>query len=69
MKPKLIIRSETSADVEAITSLTVAAFQTMEISNHTEQFIITALRAAKALPISLVAEIAENELLEMQRKQ
>jgi putative acetyltransferase len=34
----------------------VAAFETLEISNHTEQFIIAALRAAKALTISLVAE-------------
>ena len=28
----------------------------MEISNHTEQFIIDALRSAKALTVSLVAE-------------
>ena len=37
--------------------MTVAAFQTLKISNHTEQFIIAALRAAKALTISLVAEV------------
>jgi len=29
----------------------------LEISNHTEQFIIEALRAAKALTVSLVAEM------------
>jgi putative acetyltransferase len=29
----------------------------LEISNHTEQFIIEALRAAKALSLSLVAEV------------
>jgi putative acetyltransferase len=29
----------------------------LEISNHTEQFIIEALRAAKALTVSLVAEV------------
>jgi putative acetyltransferase len=37
--------------------VTIAAFKTLEISNHTEQFIIEALRAAKALTISLVAEV------------
>jgi len=52
-----IIRNETGADVSAITEVTVAAFKTMEISNHTEQFIIEALRAAKALTVSLVAEL------------
>jgi putative acetyltransferase len=37
--------------------VTIAAFKTLEISNHTEQFIIEALRAAKALTVSLVAEM------------
>jgi putative acetyltransferase len=37
--------------------VTVAAFKTLGISNHTEQFIIEALRAANALTISLVAEV------------
>ena len=57
MNPKVIIRKETEADVSAITEVTVAAFKTLEISNHTEQFIIEALRAAKALTVSLVAEM------------
>jgi putative acetyltransferase len=57
MNPKIIIRSETDADVSAITEVTIAAFETLEISNHTEQFIIAALRAAKALTVSLVAEM------------
>jgi putative acetyltransferase len=56
MNPKIVIRSETDADVSAITEVTVAAFQTLEISQHTEQFIIAALRVAKALTVSLVAE-------------
>jgi putative acetyltransferase len=56
MNPKIVIRSETEADVSAITEVTVAAFKTLEISHHTEQFIIAALRAAKALTVSLVAE-------------
>jgi putative acetyltransferase len=57
MMDKVLIRSETSADVSAIAEVTVAAFKTLAISNHTEQFIIAALRAAKALTVSLVAEV------------
>ena len=51
------IRDEQPADIPVITEVTLAAFETMEISTHTEQFIVEALRAAKALVISLVAEI------------
>lgn len=57
MNPTLTIRDETPADINAITEVTVAAFQTLDISEHTEQFIILALRAAKALTLSLVAEM------------
>jgi putative acetyltransferase len=57
MSPKIVIRNETDADVGTITEVTIAAFKTLAISNHTEQFIIEALRAAKALTISLVAEV------------
>jgi putative acetyltransferase len=57
MSLKFVIRSETGADVNAIAEVTVAAFKTLEISKHTEQFIIAALRAAKALTLSLVAEV------------
>jgi putative acetyltransferase len=57
MMDKVLIRSETSADVCAIAEVTVAEFRTLAISNHTEQFIIAALRAAKALTVSLVAEV------------
>jgi putative acetyltransferase len=56
MTDKVPIRSETSADVGAIAEVTAAAFRTLAISSHTEQFIIAALRAAEALTISLVAE-------------
>jgi putative acetyltransferase len=42
--------------VSAIAEVTAAAFKTLEISNHTEQFIIAALRAATALTVSLGAE-------------
>ena len=54
---EVILRRETVADIEAITDVTIAAFKTLTISNHTEQFIIKALRAAGALTLSLVAEI------------
>ncbi|WP_417565722.1 GNAT family N-acetyltransferase [Marinobacter sp.] len=57
MKPDVTIRNETSDDASAISEVTIAAFNTLEISNHTEQFIIEALRAAKALTVSLVAEM------------
>lgn len=51
-----LIRDETGADVVPIREVTVAAFAALEISGHTEQFIIEALRAAGALAVSLVAE-------------
>jgi len=54
---KVLIRNETSADVGVIAEVTVAAFETLAISNHTEQFIVAALRAAKALTVSLVADM------------
>jgi putative acetyltransferase len=57
VKQKIIIRSERSTDVDAIAEVTVAAFKTLKISNQTEQFIIAALRAARALTVSLVAEV------------
>jgi putative acetyltransferase len=57
MTSEIDIRSETNEDIGAIAEVTVAAFQTLEISNHTEQFIIEALRAAKVLTVSLVAEV------------
>jgi putative acetyltransferase len=55
--PDVVIRDETDADIGAITEVTIAAFESLQISNHTEQFIIEALRAAKALTVSLVAEL------------
>ena len=56
MNSNITIRSEADADVSAIAEVTIAAFKALEISHHTEQFIVAALRAAKALSISLVAE-------------
>jgi putative acetyltransferase len=56
MVKNVLIRDETSTDFDVISEVTIAAFETMEISHHTEQFIIEALRSAKALTTSLVAE-------------
>ncbi len=53
----MIIRNETISDIQAISKVTIAAFQNLAISNHTEQFIINALRNANVLTISLVAEV------------
>jgi putative acetyltransferase len=57
MKFKMNIRHETNSDIEAISKVTITAFQNLAISNHTEQFIINALRDANALTLSLVAEV------------
>lgn len=57
MKPNLLIRDDTDMDCATITELTAKAFETLEISDHTEQFVVMGLRAAKALTVSLVAEI------------
>lgn len=54
---KITIRNESDADIHAIREVTAAAFKTLEISNHTEQFVVEALRAAGALTVSLVAEM------------
>jgi putative acetyltransferase len=61
MKPQnILIREEKETDHSVISDVTQAAFETMEISNHTEQFIIEALRTANALTISLVAEVDDR---------
>ena len=52
----IIIRNENESDIEAISQITKAAFETLPVSNHTEQFIIHALREANALAVSLIAE-------------
>ena len=53
----MIIRNEKKSDIQAISDVTEAAFLTLPISQHTEQFVIKALREANALTISLVAEL------------
>jgi putative acetyltransferase len=56
MVNNLLIRDETIHDVAVISAVTEAAFQSLEISDHTEQFVVDALRSAGALTLSLVAE-------------
>ena len=53
----VLIRDEKDTDYKVISDVTKSAFETMEISNHTEQFIVEALRSVRALTLSLVAEI------------
>ena len=57
MNLKVIIRGETVADINTIGEITAEAFKSLDISNHTEQFIIWALRDTDALTISLLAEV------------
>lgn len=57
LNPKILIRYETPDDVGAITEVTIAAFKPLAVSQCTEPFIIEALRAAKVLTLSLVAEL------------
>lgn len=52
------IRPESPSDVAAIHALTAAAFMDAPHADHTEPFIVDALRKAGALTISLVAEVA-----------
>lgn len=51
------IRAELPDDAQAIEQVTIQAFKDAPHSDHTEQFIVRALRAAGALALSLVAEI------------
>lgn len=57
MLPNVVIRPERPSDIDAIAEVTREAFLTHPHSNHAEQFIIDALRKAKALAVSLVAEV------------
>ena len=50
------IRNETAVDVPAIEAVTISAFMSAPHTSHTEQFIVTALRNAGLLTISLVAD-------------
>lgn len=54
----MLIRPETPRDIAAVRTLTDDAFVGVEHSSQTEGAIVDALRAADALTVSLVAEMA-----------
>jgi putative acetyltransferase len=51
------VRSEVPDDVSAIAAVTVEAFLNAAHTSHTEQLIVSALRKAGQLSVSLVAEL------------
>jgi putative acetyltransferase len=51
----MLIRPETSRDIDAIRAVTLAAFAGKPYSSGTEAAIVAALRGAEALTLSLVA--------------
>ena len=51
----MVIRPETSADAAAIASVVERAFAKGPFTSNTEQYIVRALREARALSVSLVA--------------
>jgi putative acetyltransferase len=60
LESRMIIHNEVESDIKAIAEVTQIAFATCPYGDHTEQFIINALRVAGALTVSLVAEIDRN---------
>ena len=56
------IRNEIPADVPAIAAVTASAFLNAPHTGHNEQFIVSALREAGQLAVSLVA-VAEGNLI------
>jgi putative acetyltransferase len=56
------LRQETPADVSAIEAVTIAAFLNAPHTSHTEQHIVSALRRAGKLSVSLVA-VAEGVVI------
>lgn len=62
MSPAVEIRPEGPGDADAISDLTTAAFAPMAYSSGTEARIITDLRAAGALLLSLVA-VEDGEII------
>lgn len=56
----VIIRNETPSDITSINDVTIAAFLQAPHTDHTEQFVVKALRDSGYLSISLVAEQNDN---------
>ncbi len=57
----VLIRDEKATDFAVISAVTIAAFETMEVSNHTEQFIIAAKLFVFISHIASIAEIKDPE--------
>ena len=55
------IRAEQAQDAAAIEAVTIAAFLHAPHTDHTEQFVVRALRAAGQLRLSLVAELGAGD--------
>ena len=51
------IRNENSLDIDVIDSVTIEAFLNAPHTDHTEQFVVKALRDSAVLTLSLVAEV------------
>ena len=54
---KILIRSEAIVDAQAIEEVILTAFRNAPHTEHTEQYIVKALREAGVLTVSLVAEL------------
>jgi putative acetyltransferase len=57
------IRNETAADVPAIEAVTISAFLHAPHTGHNEQLIVSELRKAGQLTVSLVAEAAAGHVV------
>ena len=53
----IIIRSEQPADIDPITAVVTAAFETQSHSDQTEHLLVQNLRSDHAMTVSLVAEL------------
>jgi putative acetyltransferase len=57
MMMTVLVRDGKDTDCGVISDRTKTAFEAIETSNQTKQFIVEALRSAKALALSLVVEV------------
>jgi len=57
-----IVRKEKPGDIESIETVTIQAFLNAQHTDHTEQFIVRALRKSDAMTISLVA-VAQEQVI------
>jgi putative acetyltransferase len=57
---KIEIRKETAVDIAGIEAVTISAFLNAPHTSHTEQYIVSALRKAGKLTVSLVADAGDE---------